>query len=46
MLACTPVGVWLYEDPRVTVSRVRLDTDPASTRPVLVALNLANLCVV
>jgi Late embryogenesis abundant protein len=42
LLACTPVGVWLYEDPRVTVSRVRLDTDPASTRPVLVALNLAN----
>ena len=42
MLACTPVGVWIYEDPGVTVSRVRLDADTASARPVLVALNLRN----
>lgn len=42
VLACTPVGVWIYEDPRVTVARVRLDVDPASARPVLVALNLRN----
>src|SRR5512138_1919215 len=35
LLACTPVGVWIYEDPRVTVSRVRLDADPASESPVL-----------
>src|SRR5207253_795947 len=42
VLACTPVGVWLYEDPRVTVSRVRLDADPTSDRPVLVALDLRN----
>jgi LEA14-like dessication related protein len=42
MLACTPAGVWIYEDPRVTVSRVRLDTDTSSGRPVLVALDLRN----
>jgi hypothetical protein len=42
VLACTPVGVWIYEDPRVTVARVRLDTDPASAKPVLVALDLRN----
>ena len=42
VLACTPVGVWIYEDPRVTVSRVRLDADTTSARPVLVALDLRN----
>jgi LEA14-like dessication related protein len=42
MLACTPVGLWLYEDPRVTVSRVRVDADTMSARPVLVTLALRN----
>jgi LEA14-like dessication related protein len=42
MLACTPAGVWIYEDPRITVSRVRLDADTTNARPVLVALNLRN----
>jgi hypothetical protein len=42
VLACTPVGLWIYEDPRVTVARVRLDADPASAKPVLVALDLRN----
>jgi LEA14-like dessication related protein len=42
MLACTPVGLWLYEDPRVTVSRVRVDADTMSARPVLVTLDLRN----
>jgi hypothetical protein len=41
-LACTPVGVWIYEDPRVTVARVRLDADTMSAKPVLVALDLRN----
>jgi hypothetical protein len=41
-LACTPLGLWMYEDPRVTVSRVRIDTDSLSARPVLVALDLQN----
>jgi LEA14-like dessication related protein len=42
VLACTPAGVWIYEDPRITVSRVRLDVDTTSARPVLVALDLRN----
>ncbi|HKT58557.1 MAG TPA: hypothetical protein VJQ46_00810 [Gemmatimonadales bacterium] len=42
MAACTPVGVWIYQDPRVTVSHVRLDIDTTSARPVLVALDLRN----
>ena len=42
MLACTPLGMWIYEDPRVTVSRVRVDADTTSARPVLVALDLRN----
>ena len=41
-LACTPVGVWIYEDPRVTVARVRLDADTTNAKPVLVALDLRN----
>jgi LEA14-like dessication related protein len=42
MLACTPAGVWIYEDPRVTVSRVRLAADTSGAQPVLVALDLRN----
>jgi LEA14-like dessication related protein len=41
-LSCTPLGLWLYEDPEVTVSRVRLGSDSLSAAPVLVALDLQN----
>ena len=41
-LACTPLGLWLYEDPEVTVSRVRVGTDSLSMAPVLIALALQN----
>jgi LEA14-like dessication related protein len=42
--ACTPLGVWVYEDPAVTVARVRLGTDTSAARrpPVEVALDLRN----
>jgi LEA14-like dessication related protein len=43
--ACTPLGLWVYEDPVVTVSRVSLETK-ATTRPgnspVVVALAVDN----
>lgn len=42
VIGCTPLGVWLYEDPRVTVARVRVDADTTNDRPVLVALALSN----
>lgn len=42
VVACTPLGVWVYEDPGVTVSRVRLATDGRDTAPVMVALDLRN----
>jgi LEA14-like dessication related protein len=42
VLACTPLGVWVYEDPRVTVSRVRVAADTQTARPVLVALDVKN----
>lgn len=41
-LSCTPLGVWIYEDPEVTVSRVRVGSDSLSPAPVLVALDLQN----
>jgi LEA14-like dessication related protein len=43
--ACTPVGLWIYEDPVVSVSRVTLELrEPRSSRssPVVVALNVHN----
>ena len=40
--ACTPLGVWLYEDPGVTVSRVRVDAEARGAPPVVVALDLRN----
>jgi hypothetical protein len=41
-VACTPLGVWLYEDPGVTVSRVRVGMDSLSLAPALIALDLQN----
>jgi LEA14-like dessication related protein len=43
--ACTPLGLWIYEDPVVTVSRVTLQVrEPrsSSTAPVVVALAVHN----
>jgi LEA14-like dessication related protein len=43
VLACTPLGLWVYDDPQVSVSRVRLAAESsAGTPPVLVALNVKN----
>jgi hypothetical protein len=42
--SCTPLGLWLYEDPVVTVSRVTLElkgTRPSAS-PVVVALAVHN----
>jgi hypothetical protein len=40
--ACTPLGLWVYEDPGVTVSRVRVAADGVGPSPVMVALDLRN----
>jgi LEA14-like dessication related protein len=43
--ACTPLGLWIYEDPVVTVSRVTLELrEPRSSAssPVVVALAVHN----
>jgi LEA14-like dessication related protein len=42
VLACTPIGVWVYQDPQVTVDRVRLDAYAGGDSPVVVALALHN----
>jgi LEA14-like dessication related protein len=43
---CTPLGLWLYDDPVVTVSRISLESGksrrPGST-PVIVALAVQNV---
>jgi len=43
-MACTPLGVWIYEDPAVTVARVRLQTDSTTPQraPVEVAIAVRN----
>jgi LEA14-like dessication related protein len=43
--ACTPLGLWVYEDPVVTVSRVTLEKKEARAQgasPVVVALVVNN----
>ena len=43
VLACTPLGLWVYDDPQVSVSRVRLSAESSGrTPPVLVALDVRN----
>jgi LEA14-like dessication related protein len=40
--ACTPLGLWVYGDPGLEVSQVRLDYDPAGAAPVVVGLAVWN----
>jgi LEA14-like dessication related protein len=42
VMACTPLGLWVYDDPSVTVARVRLVEKPAGNAPVLIALEVRN----
>ena len=44
MTACTPVGLWLYEDPVVTVAGIRLNLESSSQfpAPVIIALAVKN----
>ncbi len=40
--ACTPLGLWVYDDPGLEVSRVRLGHDAAGAAPVVVGLAVWN----
>jgi LEA14-like dessication related protein len=42
--SCTPLGLWMYEDPVVTVARVTLEVrqKPTAASPVVVALAVDN----
>ena len=40
--ACTPLGLWVYDDPGLEVSRVRLDHDAVGAAPVVVGLAVWN----
>jgi hypothetical protein len=40
--ACTPMGFWVYDDPGLRVSRVRVDHDAAGPEPVVLGLAISN----
>jgi len=40
--ACTPLGLWVYDDPGFEVSRVRLNRNAAGAAPVIVGLAVWN----
>ncbi len=42
VVACTPLGLWVYDDPGLEVSRVRLDQDASVSEPVVVGLAVWN----
>jgi LEA14-like dessication related protein len=42
LLACTPLGFWVYTDPVVTVSRVSLEVAGTKESPVVVHLAVDN----
>ena len=44
LAGCTPVGLWLYEDPVVTVAGIRLNLEEVrqSGSPVIIALAVKN----
>jgi len=40
-MACTPLGLWVYQDPAVTVARVRLQAEGATSPRVPVEVAIA-----
>jgi LEA14-like dessication related protein len=44
LAGCTPLGLWIYDDPVVTVSRITLElgSSPHTKSPVVIALDLQN----
>lgn len=40
--ACTPLGLWVYDDPGLEVSRVRLDHAGTGAQPVVLSLAVWN----
>jgi hypothetical protein len=40
--ACTPLGLWIYEEPTVEVTEIRLDASAGATFPVQFALAVSN----
>ncbi|HEY7479279.1 MAG TPA: LEA type 2 family protein [Gemmatimonadales bacterium] len=42
IVACTPLGLWIYDDPTLEVSRVRVDRNGAGAAPVVVGLAVWN----
>lgn len=40
--ACTPLGLWIYDDPAFAVSRVRVSQDSSGAAPVVVGLAVWN----
>jgi LEA14-like dessication related protein len=41
-LGCTPLGLWLYQDPALEVSRVRLGAEHSAGDRLMVALDVRN----
>ena len=39
---CTPVGLWLWQEPAIEVARLRIDDQPARDSAVTVALSVRN----
>jgi hypothetical protein len=42
LVGCTPVGLWVYDDPGFEVSRVRLQSTESSAPPVVLGLAVLN----
>ena len=40
--ACTPLGLWIYEEPTVEVTEIRLDASAGAAFPVQFALAVSN----
>jgi hypothetical protein len=39
---CTPLGIWMYEEPRVEVSEIAVDPSVGAAFPVQVSLSVSN----
>jgi hypothetical protein len=41
--ACTPLGIWVYQEPRATASNVAIATDATGSRPVRITFAIDNV---
>lgn len=42
LVGCTPLGIWVYEEPKLVISEIAIDPGQSAAYPVRVSLQISN----